>query len=469
IWSDPADPIFEPYGPTDLPEGAAFNVTPIEHDTVGLYLSDEIAIEREIDRYAGFTTARQTADIIKRLRARAPKKAAEIGGRRVPLKTRWLDLETGRFHDYTAEVAFTHKATVDYIPDAPLRVFDLGGGVQWDIESHVRQMFTDPATGAVDEECVALRWQLVEAILRPTAPWNQGVLVFNTSGNNGKSTDLLHLETLLGKENRTTANLSYLASRFGPQALDGKVAVICSENVHGKVIDDSTAVKTCITGDATRIEPKGRPAYTVSKCYLVIQCANEFPRTRDDTSSLIRRWVVLVYYANFGSGGEVKEVKSTLIICREVLEYVVSKVVGRLLADGPSRRFIQPRSGLAALGEMREINDPVLSFANEVLPQIVSSVVPVKFVYDVYIAWLKSVNPSAFPMSMRRFNARLKEHVADLGLSWTAPSAVQRPRACPEPVVSEFKVLDYFQPGRRSAAGRITPVFPAVAKCWVRL
>jgi phage/plasmid-associated DNA primase len=467
IWSDPSDPIFEPFGPSCLPEGLAFGVTPIEQDTVGLYLSDERAIEREINRYAGFTTARQTADIIKHLRANAPSKAAEVGGKRVPLKSQWLDLETKRFHDYTAEVAFTHKAAVDYIPDAPLTVFDCGGGVEWDIESHVRQMFTNPDTGLVDEECVALRWQLVEAILRPTAPWNQGVLVYNTQGNNGKSTDLLHLETLLGKRYRSTANLAYLSTRFGPQALADKVAVICSENLHGKVIDDSTAVKTCITGDATRIEPKGRPAYTVTTHYLVIQAANEFFRAHDDTGSFIRRWVMLPYYSNFNSGGEIRAVKSTLIVCREVLEYVVSRVVGRVLAQGPSQQFIQPRSGLMMLNEMRQVNDPVLSFAYEVLGQIVSPVVPVKFVYDVYVAWLKAVNPSAFPMSMRRFNTRLREHVLALGLPWSAPDKGQRPQPRCEPVIAEFKMLDYFQPGR-SVAARTIPAFPPTAKCWVR-
>jgi putative DNA primase/helicase len=467
IWSDPSDPVFEPHGPSRLPEGLAFGVTPIEQDTIGLYLADERAIEREINRYAGFTTARQTADIIQHLRANAPSKAAEIGGKRVPLKSRWLDLATNQFCDYTAEVAFTHKAVVDYIPDAPLAVFDCGGGVEWDIESHVRQMFTDPDTGLVDEECVALRWQLVEAILRPTAPWDQGVLVYNTQGNNGKSTDLLHLETLLGKRYRATANLSYLSTRFGPEALAGKVAVICSENLHGKTIDDSTAVKTCITGDATRIEPKGRPAYTVAKHFLVIQATNEFFRTHDDTGSFIRRWVMLPYSSNFNSGGEIKAVKSTLVVCREVLEYVVSKVVGQLLARGPSQRFTQPGSGLAMLNEMRQVNDPVLSFANEVLGRIASPVVPIKFVYDVYVAWLKAVNPSAFPMSMRRFNARLKEHVEALGLPWSTPSQAQRSQPRSEPVIAEFKMLDYFQPGR-SVVSRTTPAFPPVAKCWVR-
>jgi phage/plasmid-associated DNA primase len=243
------------------------------------------------------------------------------------------------------------------------------------------------------------------------------------------------------------------------------VAVICSENLHAKIVDDSTAVKTCITGDATRVEPKGQPAYTVKKHFIVIQATNEFPRTRDDTGSFIRRWVVLPYHANFNGGKDLKAVKSTLIVCRETLEYAVSKVVAHMLTNGPSVRFIQPSSGLAALNEMREVNDPVLSFASEVLDKIASPAVPVKFVYDVYIAWLKATNPSASPMSMRRFNARLKEHITGLNLPWE--SGIKRPQAYPEPVIQEFRMADYFHSGR-TAVARITPVHPATAVCWFK-
>lgn len=84
--------------------------------------------------------------------------------------------------------------------------------------------------------------------------------------------------------------------------------------------------------------------------------------------------------------------------------------------------FITPAVCEDLLGDIRVENDPVLQFADEFLPQFRWNLLPWKFVYAVYAAWMKKEVLSCQAVWLRKFNKRLTVYVdATPSFGWTVP------------------------------------------------
>jgi poxvirus D5 protein-like len=102
----------------------------------------------------------------------------------------------------------------------------------------------------------------------------------------------------------------------------------------------------------------------------------------------------------------------------EVLEYVANKVLMMKLFDS----FITPAVCKELLGQIRVENDPVLQFAEEFLPEFVWDLLPWKFVYAIYAAWMRKEVPSGHAVGLREFNKRLTAYVdATPSCGWVVP------------------------------------------------
>ena len=122
----------------------------------------------------------------------------------------------------------------------------------------------------------------------------------------------------------------------------------------------------------------------------MVQCINFLPRVNDKTSSFYRRLLMVPFDKCF-TGMERKYIKDDYLNRKEVLEYVLHKV----LKDMPSYyEFDIPDVSEALLGEYKTFNDPVRQFAEEILPQLSWDLVPFKFLYDLFKEWYKENIPS---------------------------------------------------------------------------
>ena len=73
--------------------------------------------------------------------------------------------------------------------------------------------------------------------------------------------------------------------------------------------------------------------------------------------------------------------------------------------------FITPAVCEKLLGQMRVENDPVLQFAEEFLDQFRWDLLPWKFTYGLYSAWMKKEVPSGRLVSSKEFIKRMTDYV----------------------------------------------------------
>ena len=72
--------------------------------------------------------------------------------------------------------------------------------------------------------------------------------------------------------------------------------------------------------------------------------------------------------------------------------------------------FIMPEVCEKLLGEIRLENDPVLQFAEEFFDRFVWDLLPWKFVYGLYVAWMHKEVPSGHPVGMKEFIKRMTDY-----------------------------------------------------------
>ena len=138
-------------------------------------------------------------------------------------------------------------------------------------------------------------------------------------------------------------------------------------------------------------------------------CANELPSSKDKSESFYRRFVAIPFLKRYVGADENTAIKNDYVKRPEVLEYVANKALMIKLFDS----FITPAVCEELLGQIRVENDPVLQFAEEFLPEFVWDLLPWKFVYAIYAAWMRKDVPNGRVVSYREFNKRLSAYVDD--------------------------------------------------------
>jgi len=120
----------------------------------------------------------------------------------------------------------------------------------------------------------------------------------------------------------------------------------------------------------------------------MVQCLNGFPKVKDKSEAFYRR-NLFVPFAKCFSGGERKYIKREYVKNKGVLEYVLHKVL-----HSDFYELSTPASCTKLLNEYKEFNDPVRQFWAEFEGQFAWDLLPFTFLFDLYQAWFRRVNPS---------------------------------------------------------------------------
>ena len=104
---------------------------------------------------------------------------------------------------------------------------------------------------------------------------------------------------------------------------------------------------------------------------------------------------------------ENRAIKNDYVKRPEVLEYVAHKALMMPWFD----TFIEPAVCKKLLNQIRVENDPVLQFAEEFLPQFKWDLLPWRFSFRLYSAWMRKEVPSGHPVGIREFTKRMTDYV----------------------------------------------------------
>lgn len=385
-----------------------------ESPTWGIYVAARRTFEDFAWKVGGETlTSPEVSAMFATLRTRA-RLVSQTEGDFIPMANGVWSYPNQVLYDFSPDFVFLSKCATAYRPcENP--VIQKGDGT-WDIESSLREL----ACG--DEEVLALYWQVIGAALRATHPWGKVIVFYGPRGNNGKSTLLTMIESLVGASNVANLDLAGLSERFGLDQLlpdsGASPRLIISHENDESYLPRIGSLKKLATHDPVRVEVKGQRNENLQWKGLILQGLNEFVRTKELNTSVTRRFVLIPFMAEMIRAENSGRVKPGQIISdervitdyvkrQEVLEYVAYRALN--IDKTPFYDHLsQPAAVAQLLHEQTVSVDTVADFWDNFEYEFSWDCLPTKFLFDLYKSWLPRTSPGAHPVGERVFQRRLK-------------------------------------------------------------
>lgn len=402
----------------------------------GIYVTDEVSIRVLAREYNYSISPKELDHVIDMLKDNAPRVMVSTNRDLIAVNNGIFDYKTKTLLPFTPEIVFTAKSAVNYNENIvnPI-IHNDADGTDWDIESWMADLNDDP-------EIVTLLWEILSAIIRPNVAWDKTAWFLSEVGNNGKGTLLTLMRNLCGERAWTSISVADFGKDFHLEPLIRTNAVLVDENDVGEYVDKAANLKAVITNDVLLINRKGKTPIAYQFRGFMVQCVNDTPKFRDKSGSLYRRQLIIPFDKSF-TGAERKYIKQDYMHRTEVLEYVLHKVL-----NGNFYELSEPKAIRIALREYKIENDPIRAFAEEFLDQLVWDLLPWKFLYALYRAWLSKEQPSSRPLGsnkfIKHFTLILQE---DLDYGWfVTPAAVRTKNRIlgEEPLTVEYNLDQWF-------------------------
>ena len=402
----------------------------------GIYVTDEVSIRVLAREYNYSISPKELDHVIDMLKDNAPRVMVSTNRDLIAVNNGIFDYKTKTLLPFTPEIVFTAKSAVNYNENAvnPI-IHNDADGTDWDIESWMADLNDNP-------EIVTLLWEILSAIIRPNVAWDKTAWFLSEVGNNGKGTLLTLMRNLCGERAWTSISIADFGKDFHLEPLIRTNAVLVDENDVGEYVDKAANLKAVITNDVLLINRKGKTPIAYQFRGFMVQCVNDTPKFRDKSGSLYRRQLIIPFDKSF-TGAERKYIKQDYMHRTEVLEYVLHRVL-----NGNFYELSEPAAIKTALREYKIENDPVRAFAEEFLDQLVWDLLPWKFLYALYRAWLVKEQPSSRPLGFNKFIKHLTlilQEDSDYG--WTVtPAAVRTKNRIlgNEPLAVEYNLDNWF-------------------------
>lgn len=363
----------------------------------GLYVPAEQRIRRLARQYHYTISSKDLNAVVESVRDSVSLLTENKDGNIVGLANGLFDLRSKKLLPFSPKVVLRTKASVAFREDATTCPVIKG----WSVDEWIREL----ANNDLDVE--KLFWQVIAALFRPDHPFDKAVLLYSSTGSNGKGTFLELLRHLVGIDRVATLSMSGFGKPFLPPSLLDCFAVLSDENKVGDFMRDASTLKAWVTHDWVDIDVKYDRMKTVKGRGLCVFCVNELPSSKDKSESLYRRFVPIPFLKRYFGADKNPAIKNDYVKQPEVLEYVAHKALMMDLDD----EFIMPEVCEKLLGEIRLENDPVLQFAEEFFDRFVWDLLPWKFSFGLYSAWMRKEVPSGHPVGSREFIKRMTDYV----------------------------------------------------------
>ena len=405
----------------------------------GVYVTEESALRSLFHEYNYSITKREEDEVIHILRLMASRKTRCEDIDLIPVNNGIFNYKTKILEPFDPEHIFTAKSRVDYNPAAKnIVIHNNQDGTDWDVESWMNELSDDPAV-------VKLLWQILGAIIRPNVAWDKTAWFYSEAGNNGKGTLCELMRQLCGEGTSVSIPLSDMGKDFMLEPLIHASAIIVDENDVGTFIDRAANLKALVTHDVIQVNRKFKTPIAFRFKGFMVQCLNEMPRVKDKSDSFFRRQLFVPFMKCF-TGKERKYIKHDYLHRKEVLEYVLYKVLHMNYYE-----LDVPEICKQALAEYREYNDPIRQFADEIFPQLRWDLVPFGFLYNLYQSWYRKNFPDTrCSYSKQVFKKELLALLPEYP-DWKcdSPNTSHKPANkmdCAEPLIAEYDLKDWMNP-----------------------
>lgn len=402
----------------------------------GLYVVSDAPIAQLASEIRPSFSANAIESLLKRVRTHAEVVAKTTDAHLIPVANGVFDHDQQALLPFSPEYVFLAKSPVEYDENAQNPIIDTPHGDKWDVETWIAEL-------SDDEGVPELLWEILSAVVRPGVRWNRAAFLHSTRGNNGKGTFCELARGLVGPGGHASIPIANFGKPFALSELVHARAIITDENSVGAFAKDLGDFKSVITGDTFTLDRKYKDPVSVSFSGMVIQCVNDFPKSRDKSASYSRRQLFIPFRRYFGGDGvERGYIKSDFLKRPEVLRYVLKRVLHMTHTE-----FSNPQACQELLAQFQRENNPVRDFWAEFEDEFVWDLLPTAFLYDLFVSWFRKTHPSGIPVNRNDFASQMVEILsADARWIYNDPQKKHRPGQkmnAPELLISQYDLHDW--------------------------
>lgn len=217
-------------------------------------------------------------------------------------------------------------------------------------------------------------------------------ILYGPSANNGKSTFIELINTMISKENVSHVTMGQLCERFKTHVLADKLLNTETE-IEKKSISSIEMFKKVVTSDDILIEEKYKPAYTIKPFCKLLYGSNNLPELDNiDDEGYYRRLFIMEFTHKF-TKEEVNNFDKNKIFTREALDYLANISLREFLKIEKTRTFECSEDSDKIINFYRLSNNSVVSFLEDdvIIKKIFANgnIVPKTVFYAKYIDWCK--------------------------------------------------------------------------------
>ena len=310
------------------------------------------------------------------------------------------DLVTGELKPFSTDIVITNKIPWDYNPDAYFELAD---------KTLNKLACGDAAIRVLLEECIGYCFYRRNELGK--------AFILTGDKNNGKSTFLDIVKTILGDKNISALDLKELGDRFNTSMMFGKMANI-GDDIGDDFLQGSqvSIFKKIVTGNRIKAERKGQDPFEFNPFIKLLFSANDIPRMKDKTGAVLRRLVIIPFNARFSKylpdgvtiDPDFDPFIKYKLIQKESIEYLIKLGVEGLKRVITNNEFTKSEKVQGQLDEYEEENNPIIAFIADCGVDMIENE-PTADVYKRYQVFCaeNSMQPMSNIVFSKQINKRL--------------------------------------------------------------
>ena len=353
----------------------------------GIYVNGNKEIERQMIKLIPDLSRAKRSEVLSYIDVMIDQNEEMAPANYIAFNNGVYNLLTEEIEDYSPDLVITNKIPYDYNPDAYSEICD---------KTLDKLACNDDKIRMLLEECIGYCFYRRNELRKS--------IILTGEKENGKSTFLSMLETLLGQENIASLDLKELGERFKTAQLFGKLANI-GDDIGDEFIPNPAIFKKLSSGNPVNAEFKGEDPFDFSSYAKLIFSANNIPRIKDKSGAVLSRLVIIPFNARFSvDDPDFDPYIKYKLITPEVMEYLIALGLRGLKRILGQQKFTISDKVQKALNEYEENNNPILLFFHED-PKIFNETT--QSVYQEYYSFCVMNNFT--PMSNIEFSKQVRK------------------------------------------------------------
>jgi P4 family phage/plasmid primase-like protien len=310
----------------------------------------------------------------------------------IPVQNGLLDLDTGTVGPFDKDKIFTYKLNAVYDPTKTCPKF-LKTVNEW-----------------LDKQDIPTLQEVSGYCLLPAMPFHH-LFFLHGVGRNGKTSYVLTLAALFGRENCENLNLEEFDGnhRFSIALLYGKMINTSSEPSVMKQLQTPLLKKLCGEDELTaEVKNKQKRIKFVNTAKMII-LGNRFPRVNDNTLAFWDRVVILKFPFSFIGPKKILDISKTWTKDADEMSGILNWMIEGLHRLNENNQFTISKSTEETKLEFQRASDTTLAFLNECCEQIKDCEnIKVDF-YELYKVYCEKRGVDVDPYGM--FASKLKQQL----------------------------------------------------------